>query len=94
MESLGERRATFDAAIPFLRTFASKKAKSRELFQSLTECWLPDDQGDSLQEQLKLLELIQFLHETKEEEMEDRPTKEASAKIKINQRPIIQPISS
>ncbi|KRF43780.1 AraC family transcriptional regulator [Paenibacillus sp. Soil787] len=68
---------------PFLRTFTSEQTKNvNEIFQSLIEGWIPGDQGGTLLDQLKLLELIQFLHEIKEEEMEDRPAKEAFAHMK------------
>lgn len=68
---------------PFLRTFTSEQAEHVDkIFQGLIEGWIPGDQGGTLLDQVKLLELILFLQEAKGEETEDRPAKEAFAQMK------------
>ncbi|WNR45209.1 helix-turn-helix transcriptional regulator [Paenibacillus roseipurpureus] len=73
------------AALPFLilRAFASEQAKVVDkIFQSLIDGWIPGEQGGTVRDQLKLLELIQFLHANPEEELKDRPAQEAYVQMK------------
>ncbi|KRF02417.1 hypothetical protein ASG89_24395 [Paenibacillus sp. Soil766] len=73
------------AALPFpvLRSFTSEQTKYVDrIFQSLMAGWIPGDLGSSLQDQLNLLGLIQFLQENYEEKPEERPAREAYVQMK------------